>query len=188
MNGGTPLDEKYFAWLYRKIGAVSNRNPERGHWELAKQLYNTEFLYFVPNDVNRAIDGLELRDEFFDKHPNIEYDDIWINLECSMLEMLIALSRRANYHTDDGALSGGVGGWFWELMSNANLSRYTDAIWSDGCLEETNRILKRINDRTYNTNGRGGLFPLAHPDLDQRKVELWYQMSAYLIEKQYVKI
>lgn len=188
MNESSPLDEKYFSWLYRKIGAVTNRNPERGHWELAKRLYSTEFIYFVPNDINRAIDGIELREEFFDRHPNIGYDRNWASLECSMLEMLIALSRRANYHTDDGALAGGTGGWFWELMGNINLSQYTDAIWSRRCLEETDRVLERINNRTYNTNGKGGLFPLTRPDHDQRKVELWYQMSAYLIEKRYVKI
>ena len=188
MSGETPLDEKYFAWLYRKIGAVTNRNPERGHWELAKRLYSTRFVYFVPNDINRAADGIALREEFFDRHPHIDWDEDWMRLDCSMLEMLIALSKRANYHTDDGALSGGTGGWFWELMGNVNLSQYTDAVWNDRCLEETDRVLDRINNRTYNTSGRGGLFPLARPGLDQRKVELWYQMSAYLIEKQYVKI
>lgn len=188
MIGESPLDEKYFAWLYRKIGAVTNRNPERGHWELARRLYTTKFEYFVPNDVNRAMDGIALRVEFLDKHPNVTYTLDWMNLECSMLEMLIALSRRLNYHTDDGALAGGTGGWFWELMGNVNLSHYTDAIWSNRCLEETDRVLNRINRRTYNTNGHGGLFPLTRPELDQRKVELWYQMSAYLIENSYVKI
>lgn len=188
MIGESPLDEKYFAWLYRKIGAVTNRNPERGHWELAKRLYKTKFLDFVPNDVNRATDGIALREEFLDKHPHIEFDSMWMNLDCSMLEMLIALSRRANYHTDDGALSGGALGWFWELMGNVDLDQYTDAVWSNRCLGEIDRVLERINNRTYNTSGRGGLFPLIHPDLDQRKVELWYQMSAYLIEKRYVKI
>lgn len=188
MSGESPLDDKYFAWLYRKIGAVTNRNPERGHWELAKRLYKTEFVYFVPNDGNRAADGIALREEFFDKHPNLVWNEAWMNLECSMLEMLIGLSRRANFHTDDGALSGGVGGWFWELMGNVNLSQYTDAIWSKQCLEETDRVLRRINERTYNTNGWGGLFPLVQPEHDQRKVELWYQMSSYLIEHKYVKI
>lgn len=188
MSGSSPLDEKYFSWLYRKIGAVTNRNPERGHWELAKRLYSTKFLHFVPNDVNRAVDGMALREEFLDRHPNIEWDQNWMDLECSMLEMLIALSRRANYHTDAGALSGGTLGWFWELMGNVELSQYTDAVWSNRCLEETDRILNRINNRTYMPSGRGGLFPLIRPEQDQRKVELWYQMSAYLIEKEYVKI
>jgi hypothetical protein len=28
----------------------------------------------------------------------------------------------------------------------------------------------------------GGFFPLTHPNDDQRKVEIWYQMNAYLDE------
>ena len=37
--------------------------------------------------------------------------------------------------------------------------------------------------RTYDSNGYGGLFPLRNPREDQRKVELWYQLNAYLLEQ-----
>ena len=31
-------------------------------------------------------------------------------------------------------------------------------------------------------NGTGGLFPLKRPRVNQRRVEVWYQMSEYLME------
>lgn len=187
INAGKPLDERYFAWLYKKIGAVSNRNPERSHWHLAKRLYTTEFLYFIPNDDNRAMDGLDLRYEFLDRYPTLPHDRAWLELECSFLEMLIALARRADFETDTGALEGGVGGWFWKLMDNVQLSRYTDSVYDERSLEDIDRVLETINNRTYKANGQGGLFPLRRPSRDQRDVELWYQLQAYLLEKKYVR-
>jgi hypothetical protein len=31
-------------------------------------------------------------------------------------------------------------------------------------------------------NGTGGLFPLKMPKVNQRRVEIWYQMSAFIEE------
>jgi len=36
--------------------------------------------------------------------------------------------------------------------------------------------------RDYHADGRGGFFPLTNPDTDQTKVEIWYQMNAYVTE------
>jgi hypothetical protein len=40
--------------------------------------------------------------------------------------------------------------------------------------------MERCVWRTYEPNGVGGFFPLENPNEDQREVELWYQMSAYV--------
>lgn len=187
MSEGKPLDDLYLEWLYKSIGAVSNRNPDRSHWLLATELYKTRFIYFVPNDENRALDGLELREQFLNQLPASRWDDIWFSMDCSMLEMLIALAKRADFETDSGALPGGVGGWFWKLMENVNLNHYTDSIITNRGLEVIQATLYTINERTYRPNGKGGLFPLRRPKGDQTKIELWYQLSAYLLENKYVR-
>ena len=168
MNGEKPLDDIYFEWLYNFIGNSRNRNPERGHWELAKRLYITEFKHFVPNDNNRAMDGKELRERFIDEQNIKNVDQDWMDLECSMLEMLIALSERADFHAFDGTANGGVGGWFWKLMENINLKKYTDAVINDRDLEVIDKVIAKVNNRTYRPNGRGGLFPLKRPEWDQQ--------------------
>lgn len=187
MSGGKPLDDRYFEWLYGMIGSVKNRNPERSHWRLAKRLYMTEFEYFIPNDDNRAMDGKDLREEFLDRRPTLEWDRNWLEMDCSMLEMFIALARRADFHAFDGTLEGGVGGWFWKFMDNLKLSNYVDAVTHEKDLEDIDRILSKVNNRTYLASGRGGVFPLRRPKEDQRGVELWYQLSAYLLENHYVE-
>jgi hypothetical protein len=39
-----------------------------------------------------------------------------------------------------------------------------------------------LNKREYFPSGKGGLFPLENPREDQTKVEIWYQMHAYVME------
>ncbi len=133
------------------------------------------------------MDGIELREEFLRQRPTLRVDRDWMELDCSMLEMLIALARRADFETDTGALEGGVGGWFWKFMDNVRLSQYTDEVITDRSLGVIDSTLETINERTYRPNGRGGLFPLRKPHADQRDVELWYQLSAYLLENNYVR-
>jgi hypothetical protein len=176
------LDDRYLEWIYEQIGAVRNRNPARSYWRLTKQLYTIPFYWFVPNDDNRALDGCELRYEFIeDQNLQEEVDPSWIALECSVLEMLVGLARRAAFETYSDPLT-----WFRIFMRNLELLGYTDAVWNTAIEREVNNTVERLMHRRYRANGVGGLFPLRLPGRDQRKVELWYQLSAYLLEGNYI--
>jgi len=179
MSEGT-LDDLYFEWLYGQVASVKNRNPSRSYWKLFRQLYSKRFVWFVGNDDNRALDGLELRYEFLDE-TGVEVDASWMTLECSILEMLIALARRVAFESEGSPV-----GWFGTFLENLEINRYTDDIYEVSIAEEVNDTLDRLNDRTYSYEGVGGLFPLRNADRDQRTIEIWYQMSAYLLEGEYV--
>lgn len=170
------LDARYLDWLYKNIGPLRNRNPARSYWMLACALFRKEFVWQVPNDDNRVEDGRELRDIFL-AEMGLEGDHVWLEEGCSMLEMLIALSRRLDFETEDTAFE-----WFWILCDNLELRPYVDETFSDDFNVDVDLILDRVIERTYKTNGRGGLFPLQYPNGDQREVEIWYQMAAYLME------
>lgn len=189
MSDPAPLDDLYLEWLYRQIGSVRTRNVEQTYWILAKRMYSTEFLYFVPNDDNRASDGKDLREEFMDQNPDLPYDRAWMGQECSFFEVVIALARILDFEADTQALPGGVKGWFWKLMENVGLDRFNDFVCRDSrSLSEMDRIIKRVNNREYRPNGFGGFFPLEHTRQDQRKVELWYQLNEYLLDRHYVEL
>lgn len=175
MNG--TVDDLYFEWLYSQIGVVRNRNPARSYWDLARKLYTTPFVGWLPNDDNRAEDGKCLRDEFVDEAGIDFVDREWRELDCSFLEMLIGLARRASFETGVEPVA-----WFWKMMENLELRNYTDDIYEVSIDEAVEEALNRVNDRTYLRNGDGGLFPLRNAHKDQRKVELWYQLAAYLLE------
>lgn len=172
-----PPDEAYLRWLYGQVAPVSARNRNKTYWTLFGQLYSKEFVWDVPNDDNRVVDGLALRYEFI-YEKGLQVDREWLHLGCSMLEMLIALSRRLAFEAE-----GQPRAWFWQLLQNVHLDTYTDAIVvSDKQREEIDEVLENIIWRRYDYDGNGGLFPLKHAHQNQRKVELWYQMSAYLLQ------
>lgn len=178
-----PLDERYFDWLCELVGARSNRDPATSHLLLAEKLYKTPFHDYVPNDFNRARDGQDLRALFLEE-TNTEADPGWLTIDCSMLEMIIALSRRVAFHVDWPPASA-----FWMIITNLELHKYTDERFHDGVSTAIDFVTSTVNNRTYETNGQGGLFPLKKTPLDrngnqidQRGVEIWVQMSAYLME------
>lgn len=168
-------DESYLVWLYAQIGSVRLRNKATSFWDLARVMFTTEFTWFVPNDDNRAEDGRDLRLEFMDE-TGYEPDEDWLDLGCSMLEMMIALSRRLSFEADGGARD-----WFWQLVANLGLEECNDRSNFDP--DRVTEILQIVCKRTYAPTGQGGLFPLRNPEQDQRRVELWDQQSAYIRER-----
>jgi hypothetical protein len=174
-----PLDELYFTWLYGQVEAVEVPDPSRTYWGILRQLYSKEFFYIIPNDDNRAEDGKALRRRFLDTHKLDHVDeeqvDLWLELGCSMLELLIALADRFAFE-----INGRLESCFWELMENLGLEDYNDLC--DIPEEEVDNILRDVIWRTYKRTGRGGLFPLRRAEEDQRDVELWYQLNAYILE------
>ena len=168
------LDDRYLTWLYSQVSIVRTRKSSRTFWNLFRQLFSTEFAWFVPNDDNRAEDGRELRCEWT-VQTGIDADSDWLSLGCSFLELLIGLSRRLAFETN-----GNVSDWFWHLINNLELL---------GCHDRSNFKPEDVEDktsaviwRTYDRRGHGGLFPLQRSNRDQRRVEIWYQLSEYLLQ------
>ena len=176
-NEGT-LDDLYLEWLYKNfVGRVTNRNPNSSYWKMSKQLYTMPFTWTIRNDKNRAEDGKELRQEFI-LDCNIEDIEInWLQIECSVLEMLIGLARRASFETGEAP-----GDWLWKFFNHLDIHSYNDRIYNSIIMGEVDAVVRRLLDRTYEQNGAWGLFPLTHARHDQTQVELWYQLQAYLME------
>lgn len=164
------LDESYFNWLVSQVASVSNPNPARTYYQLLEQMHLKRFDWFIPNDDNRLEDGRELRYEFMNGPSE---DDAW----CSFLEMLIALSRRAAFQSYSDPIE-----WFWHLVENLDLRQFSDENFMELESRQIRHTLDVVVSREYASDGQGGLFPLKNPPKDQRKVELWYQMAAYLLE------
>lgn len=172
-----PLDELYLKWLYGHIADPDVTAPSKSYWVLARQMYTMEFIWFIPNDDNRAEDGRYLRNEFIEDLDLADVDPDWVHLGCSMLEMLIGLSRRLSFLGE-----GEPRGWFWHLIDNLEL-RYDDRHRKNFPAARVEEVLNNVIWRTYKRNGSGGLFPLRRPEQDQREIELWYQLNAYLLER-----
>lgn len=175
------LDEVYLDWLVAQVTSSRQRGPNavRTYYKLLKLFHDTEFFWLVANDDNRILDGLELRNEFIHEtgYPLDEDDEVWASAGCSVLEMLIGLSRRLS-DLDDGEPRV----WFWKMVRNLGLDQFDDQIEFDPF--EVEEALSTFIYRTYKRDGTGGLFPLKHAKENQRKMELWYQLNLYLMEQE----
>lgn len=168
------LEAMYFDWLYAKV--MLSDAPAESYARLIQTLYETEFIFLLSGDDNRVEDGFDLRSEFaqnlrFDFHPQE------LSSGCSVLEMLVALTVKAEFQTDISTNQ-----WFWEFITNLELAEYYDDRFNQSAVELK---LNAFVWRTYSPNGVGGLFPLNQPEVDQKEIEIWYQFCAYLIEKHF---
>lgn len=119
MLSGT-LDDQYFSWLYGQVADVKARKGPRTYWNLLRKLFCIEFAWIVPHDDNRAEDGRELRCEWASLM-SVDIDKHWATLGCSFLEMLIGLSRRLEFQTENDSAY-----WFWHLIENLGLLSHND--------------------------------------------------------------
>lgn len=170
-----PIEESYFNWLYAKVVQIrGTKTPSNSYLTLMRDLHSTEFVWLLSGDDNRAADGLDLRKEFI-QQAYLDFDPPWMNIPCSVLEMFIAFSRRAEFDTDIGSRE-----WFWIFLQNLGLSDLTDA--TRGVTELVNEVLYTFVWRLYDRKGNGGMFPLSKSKNDQRKIEVYYQFCEWVTE------
>lgn len=158
-----PADELYLRWL---IDLVTTPDEANRYQEIFKILYSQPYVPVHPMDENRALDGIELRQEWlglFYEHAYI-YDG-WLEEPCSILEMLIALSRRANFT----ATSMTTDAWFKTMLDNLSL-RIPDVNFQ----ENKHRVYDILD---LMERGEISPFPTDYPDY---RDQLWNQMMEYI--------
>lgn len=166
------IRKQYFDWLSSVINL-----PD--HTRVLEKLFNTEFVWYIPFDANRAEDGIELRYRFgrvFNIPDPIICSDLDLGVPCSVLEMMVALALRSEeqFMRDDD-IGDRTPLWIHMMMDNLGLLRYSDDRYSEAAVD---RIIYTFLHRLYSRTGKGGLFeiPNLDPSKDMRTVELWYQM------------
>ena len=166
----------YYQWLIAQI-KIGTKREYLGLFEI---MHNTEFTWFIPNDDNRVGDGEYLRNDYFRYELDSVYKDGLLDIEfVSFLEVLIGLSRRLAWGMSD---NDNAPYWAWRLIKNLGLNKMSDPI-TVGKREYIAETLYNVIWRTYDRHGRGGFFPLERTIKDQTKIDIWYQMQDYLMEK-----
>lgn len=169
--------DAYFCWL---VGLIGDSYIQCNYQKLLWKLYQTEFIWELDYDRNRAMDGLALRDLYAESGGVVSGE--WLPMPgCSMLEMMAALCKREeDYVMHDSRYGNRVSVWFWEMIQNLHLDIYDDYHWFE---DEVSRILDIFLHRRYAPDGtNGGAFPLMRATRDLRQTDLWWQMNAYMQE------
>lgn len=175
------IRDDYFEWL---VGLISeNRRIDMMSFDrLLTYLHETEFVWIISRDQNRAINGRELRWRYsVEQHYDDDYAEFVLNeLEgpCSILEMMVALALHCEEDImDDPAFGNRAGQWFWNMIVNLGLGSMTDHNFDRRYVD---KVIDRFLNREYDPDGKGGLFRIRGCDYDLRDVEIEYQLYWYL--------
>ncbi|MBO7450950.1 MAG: hypothetical protein J6U54_11355 [Clostridiales bacterium] len=171
------IKQEYFNWMVNLVNATQYRR-------LLKHLYSTPFYYIIPMDHNRVEDGVNLRYRW-GRENDIPDPAIACELDCqpcSVLEMMLALAIRVEENImEDPDLGNRTSKWFWDMIVNLNLGGQNDIRYNEYYVSEA---LTKFMERNYKPDGSdGGLFTIANPRDDLRRVEIWYQAMWYLTEQ-----
>ena len=182
-------ETSYFQWLCDTVRSDQN---DKSYYNLLGMMYETPFEVKIDNDINRAVDGNEFKSAYILDIYGTEAPkdaDLYFRPEqnCSILEMIMGISKRMAFElAEDESEDFDFYRYFWEIIENLGLKRYDDDQFGDNfirCKIEIREILNKLNERKYKKSGEGGMFPLYRPQKNQKKVEIWYQMQAYINEQ-----
>lgn len=166
---------EYTFWLLSNLMSDEDHNT---YYFLGLVLNGIEFYYTMPEDENRALDGISLRKSY----SNNTEDDIFgiMSCGCTALELLVALSMHMNnitYYPGDNESA-----WFWIMLENLDI-KISDKDWpKQDSLDIIKSNLSRWFDRKFTKKGKGSPFPMKKCQEDLRHVNMWDHMQWYIGE------
>lgn len=170
------VNSDYFEWMYDLV-CKDRFAPSITYRQLLTFLHDTEFVYFVPYDENRAAEGIALRYRFCLLHDCEELEH-FIEGPCSVLEMIVAVAIRCEENLMlDPEMGDRTGQWFWGMITNMGLGSMSDSNYNEWLV---NDVVTRFLNREYEPDGRGGLFTVRGWNRDMRTAEIWHQLMAYI--------
>jgi len=182
--GNDKYNVLYFDWLCRFIcdNQCLYLHNGKNYSELLMFLHDIEFTYSLRLDENRYVDGIDFRRRFARDH----YDTCWDaeeefkDIPCSVLEMMTALVVRCEEHIMcDSQYGDRTPLWFWSMINYLGLIDMYDGNFSENYAWYA---VSTMLNRTYEYNGRGGLFVLRNPRMDMREADIWHQINWWFTE------
>lgn len=189
MTNTDTLSELYLKWLLRLINADSYK--EKSYIKLCSLLNKVPFKPVIKLDENRLSDVQSLLRETYIQSQSdwyrINADEETIEFSkwpVSFLELIISLAMRIDLdfmreinEVDNTRI------YFWILVRNLGFLEYDDEHWGEDAIISIVNRLNIVQDRKYDFDGKGGLFPLENSEVDQRNVQIWNQLCQFVSQK-----
>lgn len=186
------LSELYLVWLINLINADNYKG--KSYIKLCSLLNKVPFEPVIKLDENRLSDVQSLLRETYIQSQSDWYrltnDDImelpiW---PVSFLELIISLAMRIDL--DFMREINGIDNtriYFWVLVRNLGILEFDDEHWGEDAIISVVNRLNIVQERKYDFNGNGGLFPLENAEMDQRNVQIWNQLCQF-VNQRFLKI
>jgi hypothetical protein len=158
--------KRYLEWLVAQV-----KGSDKPYHLLFEKLNTITYIWAEILDRDRAGKAVELRYEY-------GYTSAQAVSSATVLEVLVALARDMDDVTGEPG-ENHADLWFGMMLDNLGLSAYDDESYDEKAVQ---RIVDIWLNKSYDKNGRGGLFPLKHSFEDQRHVPIWNQACSYMNE------
>lgn len=178
MSYENQIKNDYFEWLYDCV-CKNRAHSIISYKKLFTLLHDIEFTFTIEHDLNRAMDGIDLRYRY-----SLEVDDdsimrILEDTPCSVLEMIVALAIRCEETIMSNTEYGDrTGQWFWSMLNNLGIDYMHDERFNEKIAAD---VIFRFLNREYEPDGQGGLFYIRDCQDDLRDEEIWTQLCWYLL-------
>ncbi len=172
------IAEAYYQWM-TKMMTEESLAKTISYEKVFRRLHGTEFTCDkVPEDENRAEDGVYLRYRFIIDNDYDTKDLDYMDGPCSILELMVALAIRCEENImSDPRYGDRTEQWFWYMMVSLGLGGMSDDIYDE---EKVSTIITKFLNREYEPNGKGSLFLVKRHKRDFRNIEIWNQLYEYL--------
>lgn len=190
------IDKWYYQFLNHLMnypgGTIGDENKYRC---LAGHLYNCPFFVYNINtkagigDMNRIKDVVHFRKSFCNsfgyRYSESEYHK-FVNEPASVLEVLLLIAAEFSLmfvwsYGDEWRVH--IINVMKMFFCHLEIDKWTDSEWSMDAMNHVNHHLNNFLFHKYEFNGKGGIFPLDNPIVDQRDTELYQQMLMFYTEK-----
>ena len=186
------LSQLYLEWLLRLINADNYKG--KSYIKLCSLLNKIPFEPVMKLDKNRSSDVQSLLRETY-----IQSQSDWYRLSndeimelptwpVSFLELIISLAMRIDL--DFMREINGIDNtriYFWVIVRNLGFLSFVDDNWNEDSIISVVNRLNIVQERKYDFNGNGGLFPLENAEMDQRNVQIWNQLCQF-VNQRFLKI
>lgn len=171
--------DEYNCWILDMMEA--NLPEHRKYSKLLEELSYIEYKWYIPLDENRDIDAIDLRKEYLAER-NMDFISLreaFCAYPRSVLEVMAALSRRVEIEITGEPGNDHIERWFWTMIFNLGLDRFDNQNFNRRNID---KIIEIWLSREFDWNGNRSAFPLRNCQIDQRKIDIYYQMQLYLSE------
>ena len=172
----------YFEWMYTSVCTDPEGNYIPYYHSLLQYLHSRDFEYTLPMDGNREADGFNLR-YLYGWENNITDPEVASELDaypCSVLEVMVALSRRMESDVmGDYVFGNRTSVWFFSMLESLGIVDMTDDNFDELYVKD---VIDRCLNREYTYDGKGGFFTCKSPYCDMRTIEVWNQAMWFLNE------
>lgn len=170
------IKTEYFSYLVDKV--CDKKHHRVDYIPLLDLLHSMKFEWSIDMDANRASDGEYLRKKWLQREGIYEYLYEFDGEKASVLEVLVGIADRLEFQVGDVMKGDHTADRFWEILRNLDIEKYDSGNFKPLNIKEK---VRNWMYRKYKKDGFGSIFPVKNCEKDMRTLQIWDQMSVYIM-------